>query len=54
MPPVNSPNFNKIYKIRPFLNMANKVFQEAVEPEIAQSIDEQMIVFTGKTAPYAK
>ena len=43
--------YDKIYKIRPLIEMVNGLFAEAVIPEGAQSIDEQMILFTGRKSP---
>ena len=39
------------YKVRPLLEAANLSFANMVRPEGKQFIDEQMVLFTGKTVP---
>lgn len=47
----DSQFYDKIYKVRRLIEAANEAFSNVVEPEGMQSIDEQMVLFTGKTAP---
>ena len=47
----DSELYDKIYKVRPLLDAANFSFGNVVRAEGVQSIDEQMVLFTGKTAP---
>ena len=47
----DSELYDKTYKVRPLLEAANLSFANMVRPEGKKSIDEQMVLFTGKTAP---
>lgn len=49
MPNRLDPNFDKLYKIRPFLDAISKTFLESYEPKEFQSIDESMIKFKGRS-----
>ena len=49
LPPKESESFDRAWKHRPFFNHLVKHFQEAVLPELHQSIDEHMCKFKGKS-----
>lgn len=50
MPERNSLHFDKLYKIRPLLDLINKGCQDAAKPTSSQSIDESMIKFKGRSS----
>lgn len=50
MPKRSDARFDKLYKIRPFLNQLSENFIAAAESTKSQSIDESMILFTGRSA----
>ena len=45
MPPVGSPNHDKIYKIRPLLEKITTAFQAIYSPRENLSVDETIISF---------
>lgn len=47
MPQRGAPNYDKLYKIRPFLELINKACQNAAKNTNSQSIDEAMVKFKG-------
>ena len=47
-PPRDSADYNKLYKIQPFLDLAMARFQEVYTPERQLAIDETLIKFKGK------
>ncbi|CAH2094173.1 unnamed protein product [Euphydryas editha] len=47
MPPRGAPNYDKLYKIRPFLELINKACQNNAKNTKSQSIDEAMVKFKG-------
>ena len=47
-PPRDSADYNKLYKIQPFLDLAIARFQEVYTPERQLAIDETLIKFKGK------
>lgn len=49
MPPRNSLEFDKLYKIRPMIKHLNTVFPKMFSPSRLMSVDESMIAFTGRT-----
>ena len=51
MPEKSSENYDNLYKIRPLVDYLNKRYQEVVNPEREQCIDEQMTLYKGKKAP---
>lgn len=50
MPKHGDVNFDKLYKVRPFLNKLNTQFDECYHPSQNQSVDESMIKFKGRSA----
>lgn len=50
MPKRGDVDFDKLYKIRPFLNQMSSNFVDSAIPTKSQSIDESMILFTGRSA----
>ena len=48
MPPRDSPNFDKLYKIRPLLDKLVKAFQRHYIPDQNLSIDESIVGFKGR------
>lgn len=48
--PRTSPDYNKLCKVQPFIDILNKTFEEACEPSAYQSIDESMIRFKGRSS----
>lgn len=46
---VNSPNYDKLYKLRPFINELNEIFQKQTANSSIQSIDECMVKFKGRS-----
>lgn len=49
MPERGSPNFNKLYKVQPFLDMLLKRFQDNFDPGEYIAVDESMIKFKGRS-----
>lgn len=49
MPPRESLQFDRLYKIRPMITHLNRVFPEMYSPSRYLSVDESMIAFTGRT-----
>ena len=47
-PPRDSADYNKLYKIQPFLDLVIARFQEVYTPERQLAIDETLIKFKGK------
>ena len=47
-PPCDSTDYNKLYKIQPFLDLVIARFQEVYIPERQLAIDETLIKFKGK------
>ncbi|XP_066933930.1 uncharacterized protein [Clytia hemisphaerica] len=47
MPDRSSPDYDRMYKLRPLIDHLNKAFLEAVMPETCQAVDEQMVPFKG-------
>lgn len=46
----HEPNFDKLYKIRSFLDHLSKTFLQCMNPNEFQSIDESMIKFKGRSS----
>ena len=44
----NDLNYDRVYKLRPFLDHLRTTFKSTAEPETNQSMDEMMIRFNGK------
>lgn len=49
-PQPGHPNFDKLYKLRPLLNLLNDNFQTNAKNSSSQSIDESMILFKGRSS----
>lgn len=49
-PPRNSSDYDKLYKLRPFLTALNKVFQREAYNSDVQSVDECMVKFKGRSS----
>lgn len=49
MPPRGAPNYDKLYKIRPFLELISNACQNNAKNTRSQSIDEAMVKFKGVT-----
>ncbi|CAF4943906.1 unnamed protein product [Pieris macdunnoughi] len=47
MPPRGTPDYDKLYKVRPLLEILNKSCQSAAKTTTSQPIDESMIQFKG-------
>lgn len=45
-----SPEYDKLFKIRPLLTLINTAFQENAHNSSSQSIDESMILFKGRSS----
>lgn len=50
LPSRTSPNFDKLYKLRPFLDLIGNSFQNSYKPGEYQSVDESMIRFKGRSS----
>ncbi|XP_055622963.1 piggyBac transposable element-derived protein 4-like isoform X2 [Toxorhynchites rutilus septentrionalis] len=50
MPSRNSDQFDKLFKVRPLLNLLNSACQNAAKCTSSQSIDEAMIQFKGRSS----
>nr|CAH7713898.1 unnamed protein product [Callosobruchus chinensis] len=49
IPSRESPNYDKLYKVRPVLDTLSKTFMNCYKPSKNQSIDESMIRFKGRS-----
>jgi len=49
MPSHTDENFDKLYKLRPMINILNEQFQAQCIPSASQSVDESMILFKGRS-----
>ncbi|XP_059062765.1 piggyBac transposable element-derived protein 4-like [Achroia grisella] len=49
-PPRNSPEYDKLFKLRPLLTKLNKVYQREAYNSEVQSIDECMVKFKGRSS----
>ena len=45
MPDRNSPTYDKLFKVRPFLNMMQENFEKYFNPNCEVAVDESMIIF---------
>lgn len=50
MPERNSPNYDKLYKLRPLINILSATFMSTYRPSKNQSIDESKIRFKGRSS----
>lgn len=50
MPRVGEPNFDKLFKVREFLNDLNTNFRVNYNPHREQAVDEAMIKYKGRTS----
>ncbi len=50
MPTRDSPNFDKLYKLRPLLNILQQAFLSNYYPSQEVSVDESMVRFKGRTS----
>lgn len=50
MPVRDSPNFDKLYKIRPVIDKLSETYMNSYKPSKHQSIDESMIRFKGRSS----
>lgn len=50
MPSRNDKHFDKLYKVRPLLDLLNAACQRGAKPSSSQSIDESMILFKGRSS----
>jgi len=48
--PRQDPNYDKLYKIRPMIDILNNNFKEMWKPYRNQSVDKSMIKFKGKSS----
>ncbi|GBP20810.1 PiggyBac transposable element-derived protein 4 [Eumeta japonica] len=48
----SSPDYDKLFKIRPLVTLLNSTFQNNANNSSSQSIDESMIVFKGSSTGY--
>lgn len=48
MPKKGDPGFDKLYKIRPYIELLKKIFQKYYRPSKEVSIDESMVKFKGR------
>ncbi|ENN74501.1 piggyBac transposable element-derived protein 3 [Dendroctonus ponderosae] len=46
----DSPNYDKLYKLRPLLDILSETYKNSWKPSKNQSIDESMIRFKGRNA----
>ncbi|XP_039764250.1 piggyBac transposable element-derived protein 4-like [Pararge aegeria] len=49
-PERGSPDFDKLYKLRPLISLLNDAFQNNATNSSSQSIDESMILFKGRSS----
>lgn len=49
-PDKNSPTYDKLYKVRPFLNMMQENFEKYFFPNCEVAVDEYMIKFKGRNS----
>ena len=50
MPQRGAPNFDKLYKLRPFIDKLSENFQKAFNPNETMAVDESMIKFKGRSS----
>jgi len=50
IPKKNQPGYDKLYKIRPFIQTLLNNFQRAYNPSKIIAIDESMVIFTGRNS----
>ncbi|CAG4940422.1 unnamed protein product [Parnassius apollo] len=50
-PKKDSPDYDKLYKVRPILHLFNQACQDNAEESCSQSIDESMILFKERSFP---
>jgi len=50
MPKKNTHNYDKLYKLRPFINILLHNFQKTYKPDQIVAIDESMVKFTGRNS----
>lgn len=50
MPKRNTHNYDKLYKLRPFINILLSNFQKTYNPHQIVAIDESMVKFTGRNS----
>lgn len=50
MPERSSPTYDKLYKIRPFLNIMQENFEKYFNPNCEVAVDESMIKFKGRNS----
>ncbi|GFQ93506.1 piggyBac transposable element-derived protein 4 [Trichonephila clavata] len=50
MPKKPEKNFDKLYKVRPFLDHLSEKFLKVFKPGLKQAIDESMIKFKGRSS----
>lgn len=50
MPNYTSPNFDKLYKLRPMINLLSANFEKCLLPDQKVAIDESMIKFKGRSS----
>lgn len=50
MPKRSDPNYDKLYKVRPLLNILSKEFPKHFSPSRYISIDESMVAFKGRSS----
>lgn len=50
MPQRNTPNFDKLYKVRPLINHLNTKFYECFNPSRNMAVDESMVAFKGRSS----
>lgn len=48
MPGKDSPEYDRMFKLKPLLDHFRKVFADAVTPETCQAVDEMMVPFKGQ------
>lgn len=50
MPRRGTPNYDKLYKIRPMLDHFKQVFRDTFTPGRSLAVDESMVAFTGRSS----
>jgi hypothetical protein len=50
MPQRGDPNYDKLYKLRPFFDKSSENFQKAFDPNETMAVDESMIKFKGRSS----
>jgi len=48
--PTHKPNFDKLYKVRPFIDALQKKFLKCYDPDDVMSADESMILFKDRSS----